>query len=113
MTFRLSTPHFTSQGSFPLFHYSTRDYVVHFHRSKRVILLSNASLQGLASVAIARLTHVVLPSRDSVYDVQTDQTLPFIAFYFELVGGAGKQVRPGTQTRGRLLLLAKLPNTNN
>ena len=84
---------------------------MHFHKSKKVILLWNATLQGLASVVIARLTdsHVVLPGRDSVYDVQTDQTLPFIAFYFQLVGGAGKQVRPGTQTRGRLLLLAKLP----
>ena len=67
-------------------------------------------MQGLAWLAIARLTdsHVVLPGRDNVYDAQTDQTLPFIAFYFELVGGAGKQVRPGTQNTWPIITLGKI-----
>ena len=86
-----------------------------FHKLEKIIVFSNATPQGLVSLATAGLTdsNVVLLRRDSVYDVQTDQTAPFIAFYFKLLGGVGKQVRPGTETRGPLLLLAKLPNTNN
>ena len=90
----------------------------HFKEDKKacqkVVILNIAALQGITLVAIVRLTdsHVVSPRRDSVYDAQTDQTAPFIAFYFEL-GGVWKQVRPGTRTRGGELLLAKLPNANN
>ena len=64
----------------------------HFNKTKRhvkkVVILNIAALQGIVLVVIVRLTdsHVVSPRRDSVYDAQTDQTAPFIAFYFELGG---------------------------